>query len=324
LDARAARQPGLAGATNDLLVGERVDSYGILQKAPEQQASMTRTATVETEGELIQVVVDVVEAGRTLMSPEQPAFEKGDHQMDTRQKLCGSLLSAPTQDDWLVIVAGHPEVRVAEVAIGVDQAAALDHCFDEALHAARGTVVKALHPNSSHAPATLFNRDHDLRLGGGLTAEDAGLHASDPSLIDFNRSFQEVAVRPDHGMSQFVEPGPGGPIAAQAENLLDSHGAGALLLSGDQPDGVEPEPKRLVGVLKNGPGSDRGLVPTLGALEEPGSTGLPSPVTRALGTDEAVGPAQLGEVIPAARLGGEAVSELGKGARIVVDAGRLC
>jgi len=324
LDARAARQPGLAGATDDLLVGEWVDSYSVLEQALEEQAAVTRTSTVEAEGELVQVVVDMVEARRALMSPEQPAFEQGDHQVDARQQLGGSCLSAPAQDDGLVVVAGHAEVRVAEVAIGVDQAAALDHRFDEALHAARGTVAEAFHANSSHAPATFLNRDHNLRLGRCLTTKDTGLNAPDPGLIDLDRSLQEVAIRPDHSVAQLVEPGPGGPIAAQAENLLHGHGAGALLLSGDQPDGVEPEPERLVGVLEDGPGSDCGLVPTPGALKKPGPTRLPGPLTRTPGTKEAVGPAQPSEVFPAARLGGEAVSELGEGARIVVDAGRLC
>jgi hypothetical protein len=120
-------------------------------------------------------------------------------------------------------------------------------------------------------------------------------------------------------MAQLMEPRPGGAVATQAENLLDGHSAGALLLRGDQPDGVEPDPEGLVGVLENCPRCNRGLVPALGALEESSSTRLSGSFTSTPGTDEAARPAQPNEVLPAAGLCGEAVRELGEGARIVLD-----
>src|SRR5713226_2308660 len=239
--------------------------------------------------------------------------------MNARQQLGGSRLGAAAEDDGLMVVASHSEVQVAEVAFGMDQAASLDDCFDEALHAAGGSVGESLHANSAHTPASFLDRDYDLRLSGCLTAEDARLDPTNPGFVDLNDSLQEVAVGPDHGMAQLMEPGPGGAVAAQAEDLLDGHRAGALLLRRDQPDGVEPDPQRLVRVLKNGSGRDGGLVPALGTLQESSSARLPGSFTSTPGTDEAARPAQPSEVLPAAGLGGEAVRELGEGARIVLD-----
>ncbi len=319
LDASSARQSSFAGPAHNLLVGKRFDSNGVLEQAPEEQTTMARTPAIEAESELVQVVIDVVEARRTLMRSEQPALEQGDDQMNAWQELGGSRLAAAAEDDGLVVVASHAEVQVAEVAVGMNQAAALDDCFDEALHAAGGSVGESLHANSAQAPASFLDRDYDLRLCGCLTAEDARLDPTNPGLVDLDDSLQEVAVGPDHGMAQLMEPGPGGAVAAQAENLLDGHRASALLLRRDQPDGVEPDPERLVRVLKNGPGRDGGLVPALGTLEESSSARLPGSFTSAPGTDEAARPAQPSEVLPAAGLGGEAVRELGEGARIVLD-----
>jgi len=239
--------------------------------------------------------------------------------MDARQQFGGSRLAAATEDDRLVVVASHPEIQVAEVTVGVNQAALPDDRFDKALHAAGGSVTESLHANSAHAPASFLDRNHDLSLGRRLTAEDAGLDPTDPGLVDLHGSLQEVAVGTDHCVSQLMEPGPGGAVATQAENLLNGHSAGPLLLGGDQPDGVEPDPERLVGVLKNGPGRDGGLVAALSALEESNSARLPGLLTSTPWTEEAVGPAQTNQVLPAAGFGAEAVDELVECARIVLD-----
>src|SRR5712692_9092518 len=239
--------------------------------------------------------------------------------MNARQQLGGSRLAAAAEDDGLVVVASHSEVQVAEVAVGMDQAAPLDDCFDEALHAAGRSVGESLHTNSAHAPASFLDRNYDLRLGGCLTAEDAGLDPTNPGLVDLDGSLEEVSVGADHGMAQLVEPGPSGAVATQAENLLDGHSTGALLLRGDQPDGVEPDPERLVRVLKNGPRCDGRLVSARGTLEESESARLPSLLASTPLTEEALGPAQLSQVLPTPRLGAKAVHELVEGARIVLD-----
>jgi hypothetical protein len=106
---------------------------------------------------------------------------------------------------------------------------------------------------------------------------------------------------------------------AQLVQLLHGHGTGALLLGGDQPDGVEPEPERLVGVLEDGAGSDLGLLSAERALQETHAAGLPRPLSLALGATEPARPAQPNQILPAARLSGEAVRELGESARIVLD-----
>src|SRR5712692_7381843 len=188
LDASSARQSSFAGPADDLLVGERFDTNGVLEQAPEEQTTMARTPAVEAESELVQVVIDVVEAGGALMRSEQPALEQGDDQMNARQQLGGRRLAATAEDDGLVVVASHSEVQVAKVAVGMDQAASLDDRFDEALHAAGGSVGESLHANSAHAPASFFDRDYDLRLCGCLTAEDAGLDTTNPGFVDLDGS----------------------------------------------------------------------------------------------------------------------------------------
>ena len=72
-------------------------------------------------------------------------------------------------------------------------------------------------------------------------------------------------------------------------------------------------------VLENGPSRDRGLVPAERALQETGPTGFPGSLPLAFRTAESIGPAESSQVFAAAGLGGEAVSELGEGARIVLD-----
>ncbi len=112
MDASSARQSSFAGPSHDLLVGKRFDSNGVLEQALEEQTTMARTPAVEAESELVQVVIDAVEARRTLMRSKQPALEQGDDQMNARQQLGGSRLAAAAEDDGLVVVASHSEVQV--------------------------------------------------------------------------------------------------------------------------------------------------------------------------------------------------------------------
>ena len=50
--------------------------HGLLGEAQEQLPSATRIPPVEAEGELVQVVVQVLSADRTLMSAQQPALQQ--------------------------------------------------------------------------------------------------------------------------------------------------------------------------------------------------------------------------------------------------------
>ena len=67
---------------NNQIVGNGIDGHRLLRQAKEKLAAAFRSAPVEAEGELIQVVVEVFVTDRALVGPHQPAFEERENEVD--------------------------------------------------------------------------------------------------------------------------------------------------------------------------------------------------------------------------------------------------
>ena len=64
---------------NDPVVGHRIDGHSLLRKAKEELAATLGSPAIEAERELVQIVVEVLVADRSLVGSNQPRFEQGDH-----------------------------------------------------------------------------------------------------------------------------------------------------------------------------------------------------------------------------------------------------
>ena len=72
---------------DQLAIGRRLHGDRLLDEAVEQLSGMARTATVEAERELVEVVVEMGRAHGALMGAQEPPLEQGRDEMDTRQQL---------------------------------------------------------------------------------------------------------------------------------------------------------------------------------------------------------------------------------------------
>jgi hypothetical protein len=63
--------------------------HRLLEETIEQLATMPRSPAVESERELVQVIVQMLPTHSPLMRAEQPAFQQRGYAVDTRQKLRG-------------------------------------------------------------------------------------------------------------------------------------------------------------------------------------------------------------------------------------------
>src|SRR5215813_11825133 len=65
--------------SRELIDGDLAGGDGLLEKSEEEQATVPGTASVEAEGELVEVVVEVVDSHRALVGTQQPALkQRGD------------------------------------------------------------------------------------------------------------------------------------------------------------------------------------------------------------------------------------------------------
>ena len=63
----------------------------LVQEPVEEQAAGARIASIEAEGELVEVVVELLGLHGALVGGEQPAFEQRGDAVDPRQQLRGVL-----------------------------------------------------------------------------------------------------------------------------------------------------------------------------------------------------------------------------------------
>ena len=72
----------------------RVGGHGLLEQAVEQQARSSSCATVEPEGELVEVAVEVLDADAVVQGPGHPTFEQRGNQVDAGQLDVGRVIDA--------------------------------------------------------------------------------------------------------------------------------------------------------------------------------------------------------------------------------------
>ena len=77
---------------NDPVVSHGIDGHGLLREAKEELAPTLGLPAIDPERELIQIVVEVLMADRSLVGSNQPPFEQGDHTVNPWHQLRWSLL----------------------------------------------------------------------------------------------------------------------------------------------------------------------------------------------------------------------------------------
>ena len=75
----------------------------LLHEAKKQLAAAFGSPPVESERELVQVVIEMLVANRSLVGPHQPSFEQGDDAVHSRHRLRWSLLLTPQECDVVMV-----------------------------------------------------------------------------------------------------------------------------------------------------------------------------------------------------------------------------
>ena len=131
---------GLAtGRVDNPLVRGGINRHGLLHEPEEKSTPTLGSPPVEAKGELVQVVIKVLLADRSLVGAQQPPLEEGDYAIDPRQQLRGSLLLAFEDRDLVVITAAF-QGEVSRPAVGVHDAAGCYRRAHERYQALAGSV----------------------------------------------------------------------------------------------------------------------------------------------------------------------------------------
>ena len=294
---------------DELMIGERPNCYCLLNQSIKQHSSGFGRPSVESKGELIQVISQLFAGHPALVDAQQPAFEQCGDPMNSGKHHSCPLLALVVQDGRIMDIAEFRQSVIPPSAIRYDCAAwsnLLAHESNEVL--ARG-MVSLLQPDSSHSFATDFGSNDDQRPPSlSMSASDA---TTDDGFIHFYRAGQQLASWPNHCSSQFMQDHPGCFITTQTQRPLQSQSADATLLIGHPPYRTKPYAQGKLGGLKNGPSCYGNVPSTTATLPQPTSH-LPCLAMSALRASEPVWPAKAKEIVPTGFLRTKPLLELQK------------
>lgn len=129
---------GSCSSADDLRCGDRVEVCRLLEQPVEKEAAVGGGATVEAEGVLVEVEVELADADPAVVGSKQPALEQRGDAVDARHRHVGGVGT------------------VGDVGRMVDEAG-----FGEAVVAVR--VVAAPSPGAACAAATKRSRSYRAR-----------------------------------------------------------------------------------------------------------------------------------------------------------------
>lgn len=145
---------GARGRSLEEVLGADVfDLNGVLDEPVEQHASSTRTAPVEPESDLVEVVREMLLADTALKSTQQPSLQQGSDPMGGRHQHVGRIWGGGEDSD-LVSGAEGPEtgVRGPSVRIVAPPFHKLRHKAEKALGRHVGHMPRA---DASESPRLL-------------------------------------------------------------------------------------------------------------------------------------------------------------------------
>jgi hypothetical protein len=149
-----------------------------------------------------------------------------------------------------VAVAVGRQAEIAAPAVGGYGSGPGDVGGEEAFEA-RGTGIGQLgqpepaETAASRLAAPGLDRPGDQGLAGSAAPWPARSGAADIGLVGLHPVRERLATRPNHGLADLVQPGPGGAVAGKAHLPLELHGGDAALAGCHEVDGKKPAAQNL-------------------------------------------------------------------------------
>jgi hypothetical protein len=303
--------PGLPG--HDAGVRSRIGLHGLLKQSVEEHAASFRMPSVEAEGELVEVVRQMLVTDGPLMRAEDPPFQECRDSMDSRHEFVGKLLAALDVCDLVSIPIGAQGV-VPGPPIGVDRRTGSDDLLNKGNQAGGGYVMDSCQSDTPDAPPMLLRCDDHDALGLRFSSGHALFGAADVGLIHLDRAAQLIPTGADHRSPQLVQPRPGGAVV-NAEDPLETKCADPILLVRDVPHGCEPGRQRRSSQVEDGARRHRHCMPAVRATPQTIAS-LPGGLTTAPRAGKPVAPTQPFEI-------GQAVCIVGEPSQEILPPGRV-
>ena len=286
---------------------------GLLEEPVKKLSSGSGSSPVEAERKLIKVIVKMRGPHRSLVGPDQPAFQQRRHPVDQRKKVLTNMRVLPNH---LAMITKFRQGIITTPPIGTNYRSGLNTNLHRHTQSITGSIRNSLQADSPDSVAVLLGSNEDQGLTQSPSATFTWLLAANVRLIDFHRACKSIAGGSYHGMTQFMQPQPSSSIASQPQRPLKPQGADSMFLIRYVPHSPEPNLQWFSRILKDRASGYRSLQAALLAVEQ--ATGRsPSRAGLTSRTQKTLRPPQCYQVLDAGLFACKPTLKLHKGPRII-------
>ena len=273
-------------------------SNRLLKKPVEEHSPGARSSAVKTEGEFIQVGLQVVGANRPLMGAHQPPFYESGDSVHSREHFV-RVFAGTLDGGTLVGVIGPGCSRIGCQSVSMDRGAGLNMSQEKGSQSARFGVGDDLNPAPTESFGLhLFNRHCDESLASSPASALPRPNAANHGLIHFDIAGQPIMLGVTNGGAEAVKHRPGSLVGAESKKAVEGLGGHPVLRRRHVPGGREPYRKGCFRVMKEGACCGRHPAPTY--LAPPSVIAhTPPRIARAFWTRKAVRPTEPIKIVEA-------------------------
>jgi hypothetical protein len=272
---------------------QRVNRCGLLYNPIEKLTSRPRSPAVETEGELVQVVIQVRHTYGSLMCAQQPTFEQRNNSVNQGQQILTNVGFFP---DDVVVISQTLQLAVAAPAIGSHHSTWFDTLLDRSFQTLCRGIDHSVKADSPDAVTVLLGCDKHQCLARRTAATFPWPLSTEVRFIDFYHARETVSPRPYHGVAQFVQPCPRGSVTTKAQGFLQAQRADSVFLVRYVPHCPEPQQQWFARILEDSTCRYRSLEVTVLAMVQ-SSLSLPRMLVLATGAAKTIRPSKLKKIV---------------------------
>ena len=296
-----------------------IKNHSLLQESIEEQPTRLRCPPVEPEGELIEIIIQMLRTNRSLMRAEQPSLEQRDGQVNSGEKILAQFVGVV---EHLVSIAKIPQPAVGSPPVGLNESSRLNNLNESWQKNRCRRISNANHSYPSDLPSISLGGNQYQTLAGCTSSPLTLARTPDEGFIDFDNAAQTIPTGPHHSPAQLVQPIPSGSVASQTQHPLKTQGTCPGFLVGQIPYGLKPKSQWLVRVCKESARGRRKVMFTTGTTVMR-RFHLPHFLGGARRADDSVRPTQGCQVRTAGFLRREPVPHLDSGSGMVFHARTL-
>ena len=182
------------------------------------------------------------------MSAKQPTFQQRYHTVNEGQKIISDngILA-----NYYTSKACRGQKIIAVPTIGSDNSTGFNSGFDSLCQAFSGCINYPVKTNTANMIVFIFHSYKDKCFTSCTMSSLPRLFPAYISFVDLDHTRKAIPTWTNHCTSQFMQPSPGSPIAAQPQHSFKSQGTNTMLLTRNVPNCSEPQPQRLSSILKD-------------------------------------------------------------------------